>query len=142
MSQECTTPLESPTALDYGIESAALAASQSTQVGAKLANAALVMLIMAAAVFAGVKLRQRIYAESAPIRFHGDIMNGWAQGWAVVDAARQANPGQRVTLDELLESYRTRYDAVQQGFGRGIFRLDYPPARLLVMSLWVWQMQP
>jgi hypothetical protein len=106
----------------------------------RLAGVVALLVIAAALVYAGVRLRQWAYGNSVPIRFQADISNAWKQGSAVLDAARQTSNSGPVTLHGLIQSYLTRYDAVLTGSHRGVFRLDYPPARLLVMSLWVWQM--
>jgi hypothetical protein len=141
MTQQLSKPLESPGVLEYEPQPISLRPLQSARLGARLAMGMVLLATVVAAVVPGVRLRQWIYAESTPLRFSGDIGNAWMQGSAVLEAARQAHPGEPVTLSRLLDSYFTRYDAVLSGGGRGLFRLDYPPARLLVMSLWVWQME-
>jgi hypothetical protein len=140
MTQDWSREADSSLVLEAPVESPALHGSQRVRLGLPLVRTLLVLAIAVAMVLVGVKARQHLYVKTLGNRFTGDIGNAWSQGSAVLAEAQRANPNQPITLSMLLDSYLTRYDAVLAGSRAGIFRLDYPPARLLVMSLWVWQM--
>jgi hypothetical protein len=76
---------------------------------------------LGAAIWGGIELRRWAWDAAEPIRFHGDIRNGFRQGQWALDV------GYLHVYDQLLERHGTD----------GRFGLDYPPLRLLVMTQWV-----
>ena len=44
-----------------------------------------------------------------------------------------------VSVGNLLRAYLGRYEAAMKDNPDGKYDLDYPPARLLIMSVWVWR---
>ncbi len=115
----------------------------------RLAQWVLLIALTTVMVVAGVELRRWYFAASAPIRFTGDIHNAFAQGSHVYNAALAAarEAGRDTpTLLEVLAAYRDRYDIVANAAERRNptdprYGLDYPPARLLTMTLWVRHVQ-
>jgi hypothetical protein len=104
--------------------------------GQPVRRAGLVMLILTAIVVGwfGWTLRDRLWVASADTRFRWDIDNARRQGMGVV---RDALPveDRMPTLAELFRAWRDRYERVKDRRRDG--GLDYPPGRLLVMSLWM-----
>lgn len=92
-------------------------------------------IIVALALDQGLRLRDWAYRESSAFRFRGDIANAWGQGMAVVSASRRSGP---TTWDSFLAAYLDRYDLVIRQRRGGNYHLDYPPARLFIMSAWAW----
>ena len=103
----------------------------------------LALLATAWAVEAGVALRSLLWNWSSPIRFTGDITNGWRQGELVVrDACTlSGKTAGTLTFHEFFRGYQNRYSVVQAASENDRYSLDYTPARLLVMSLWTWQIK-
>jgi hypothetical protein len=89
---------------------------------------------------AGLSLRAFVWDWSTPIRFRGDIGNGWHQGGMVVrDACELAHATpQTLTFGQFFTGFRGRYAVVQSESADDRYSLDYTPARLFVMSLWAW----
>jgi len=112
--------------------------ARSKAAGALLAI--IFLALSASAIWAGLRLRQWIYPASEQFRFHYDINNAWTQGRGVVDDARQLDPAaDRVPVANLMRAFLSRYDTAIQNHPDGDYQLDYPPARLLIMSIWVWR---
>lgn len=100
-----------------------------------------VIWIGVAALIAGVELRQWAFTATQAVRFRTDIDNALRQGGAVYyDAMIAGRANDPPTLPAILQAYVARYDKVVVNGRvvptRGYARLDYPPARLLVMTLW------
>jgi hypothetical protein len=97
---------------------------------------------------AGVRLRQWVWVNTAPIRFTGDIDNAFVWGRRIYSDARalssSAEPPvladqstEPVGWRDFLVSYVGLYQATEQARPAGNYALDYPPLRLLAMSAWV-----
>jgi hypothetical protein len=100
---------------------------------------ALFAVVVLISIREGLALRRWTYAATVPFRFHFDINNAWTQGTGVVERARRLDPkAGRVSFHNLMRSYLNRYDAAIEQHPDGDYQLDYPPARLLIMSIWVW----
>jgi hypothetical protein len=92
------------------------------------------------AVFAGIELRKWFYTASEDYRFPYDIGNAWGQGSRVCfDATLNQHDGLPLRWRSFWSAYLRRYDQVISDSPDGHYSLDYPPARLLIMSLWVKQ---
>ena len=99
-------------------------------------------LLVAAVLIGGIQLRDWTWTRTEPVRFEWDIRNGFHWG------ERSLKQGERVTGSTLAtagtwESWRifasgylTIYDAVEAESANRAYGLDYPPLRLLAMSLW------
>jgi hypothetical protein len=91
------------------------------------------------AVREGLALRRWEYPATEQFRFHYDINNAWGLGQAVVGDARKLDPKVgRVSFTNLIRGYLGRYDTAIKENPAGDYQLDYPPARLLIISIWVW----
>jgi hypothetical protein len=99
--------------------------------------------IVVVAVLAGIVLRQWLYPASAAYRFPPDVETAWYQGSKVY--ANAASIQQDKTPPGLLSVWRgylELYDQERAQAPDGQYDLDYPPGRLLIMSLWVWHEMP
>ncbi len=91
------------------------------------------------AIREGLALRKWIYVATVPYRFDYDINNAWTQGRSVVLRARKQDPkADRVSFGDLMRAYLARYDEALVERPNGDYQLDYPPARLLIMTIWQW----
>lgn len=98
-------------------------------------------------VRAGVEFRRWVWPASAELRFHGDIMNAMNQGRAVVGRALRANSlntrqvdqltTRQLVFDGFVGRYQDEVENARSRRGREIYGLDYPPLRLLTVSLWM-----
>ncbi|MBA2270597.1 MAG: hypothetical protein H0W20_08380 [Chthoniobacterales bacterium] len=97
---------------------------------------------MAVLLLGGVQLRSWTWQQTERVRFEWDIRNGFYWG------ERTLKQGERVTGTSLAtasrwESWRiwaagylTLYDALELESANRDYGLDYPPLRLMAMSLW------
>ncbi|HEY7086828.1 MAG TPA: glycosyltransferase family 87 protein, partial [Tepidisphaeraceae bacterium] len=116
--------------------------AQTAQLGRRIGRLALLIVIIATMVQGGLRLRLWAYAASGEFRFRGDITNAWQQGLFVLEGAQAIqNDSEPVRLGSFIKSYLGRYDQAMSESQRGTYRLDYPPARLLIMSAWAWRME-
>lgn len=98
----------------------------------------LFLAIVALAIFEGINLRKWFYPASADYRFSYDIRNAWDQGSAIcMDGVFEQSDGLPLRWKSFLWAYLHRYDHVMTDSPNGQYGLDYPPGRLLIMSLWV-----
>jgi hypothetical protein len=95
-------------------------------------------VIATSAVYGGIRFRLWFYPATVEHHYLHDIRNAWDQGSAVyTDAVFLQQDGRPVRWKSFLNAYFGRYDAVMSDLPDGNYQLDYPPARLLIMSLWV-----
>lgn len=105
------------------------------------------MLIAIAALLAGLELRGWLWQATTPVRFYGDINNGFRQASRVLQVAEElkqaAGAGstprdERVPLLWVFRGVKETYERVHaQGKQEQRYSLDYTVARLTVMSLWL-----
>ncbi len=98
---------------------------------------ALLGAALLALLFAGVQLRRFAWKETKHLRFQHDIVNGFYWGRETL------KEGNRLSPNEAADSWRAfgrgylgLYERVRKEAYKGQYNLDYPPLRLLVMSLW------
>jgi hypothetical protein len=105
----------------------------------RVALAALIILL----VLAGVQLRRWTWAETRHVRFQHDIVNAFYWGSETLKEARRLSPDEASANSwaAFARGYFTLYDRVQQKAYKSDYRLDYPPLRLLVMSIWAKQVR-
>jgi hypothetical protein len=100
-------------------------------------------MLLGVVLVAGLYLRHWTWARTEPVRFEWDIRNGFHWG------DRALRHGEQVTGMTLAEAsawqswqifaagYLSLYDEVERASSNRDYGLDYPPLRLLAMSLWV-----
>lgn len=100
------------------------------------------MLILAA-VLAGLSVRHWTWLETRHVRFQHDIVNGFYWGRETLAEARRLSPTAHPVPSRTAFShgYFALYDRVRREAYDKQYQLDYPPLRLLVMSLWARQVQ-
>jgi hypothetical protein len=100
-------------------------------------------LLIAAVFMGGVFLRGWTWARTEPVRFEWDIRNGFHWGESALKHGEQITG---LTLAEtrgwdswriFAAGYLSLYDEVEAASSNRDYGLDYPPLRLLAMSLWV-----
>jgi hypothetical protein len=88
----------------------------------------------------GVGVRIWTWDLTEPIRKPGDFTNAWRWGGTVVSDAQdimEHQPERGNHVEAFFVAYRNLYGRVLQKNEDDPFKLNYPPLRLLVMSLWV-----
>lgn len=102
-------------------------------------------LVCGIALGGGLRLRAWTWETSRPIRFEGDVTNGFNWGLRVNRDGQKLRPdlggtGDPIAWRQFFAGYRAIYDRQTArnmfDFGLGA-RLDYAPLRLLVMGVWV-----
>ncbi len=98
------------------------------------------MVLLGAGLY-GLRLRENLWRDTSSIRFRWDVSNGFNQGRRAVDLAlRDMPPGtprDEVTWLAFLNGYRQVYADVEARSQNDRYGLDYPPLRLLAVSLWM-----
>jgi hypothetical protein len=98
------------------------------------------------ATLSGLRVRSDTWAYSRSIRYHGDVANGFQWGVQVLQLARADMPpsGDLMhTVPSFWQIVRAESRLYDRLLDRpdGDYDLDYPPMRLLTMSLWVRHVQ-
>ncbi len=90
-------------------------------------------------VGAGVEVRKWAWDATRTIRFTFDIGNGYNQGARVFESMTRiaARENRKANWGDFFSAYLGNYSDVVDHSINGNYGLDYTPARLLVMSLWV-----
>jgi hypothetical protein len=106
----------------------------------------LALVIVAAAVVAGVELRKWMWvhtdAPNKSLRFDFDIENAHRWGSTILRHAHTkalvaGEGGKETDWKYFLPAYYELYDQVIENHPEGQYQLDYTPARLLIAALWV-----
>ena len=93
--------------------------------------------IILALLLGGVQLRRYTWRKTTHLRFQHDLVNGFYWGSQTLAEGRRLSPGEKA--DSWLafsRGYFALYDRVEREAYEGKYNLDYPPLRLLVMSIW------
>jgi hypothetical protein len=98
-------------------------------------------ILLAGAILAlllgGVLLRRTTWEETTHLRFQRDIVNGFYWGSQTVALGQRLSPGENPdSWRAFARGYIALYDQVGDDAYEGNYGLDYPPLRLLVMSIW------
>jgi hypothetical protein len=94
-------------------------------------------IILLALLAGGIWLRHYTWRETTHLRFQRDIVNGFYWGSETLAEGRRLSPGEKGdTWQTLARGYLGLYDRVQDDAYENNYYLDYPPLRLLVMSIW------
>jgi hypothetical protein len=85
----------------------------------------------------GILLREYTWRQTTHLRFQRDIVNGFYWGTQTLAEGHQLSPKARSdSWPVLIRGYLGLYDQVEDDAFENNFYLDYPPLRLLVMSIW------
>ncbi|MEO8440742.1 MAG: hypothetical protein ABI540_11055 [Spartobacteria bacterium] len=94
-------------------------------------------LILFALLLGGIGLRRYAWRETTHLRFQRDIANGFYWGSQTLAEGRRLSPGEKSdSWRSFARGYIGLYDRVQEEAYEKNYYLDYPPLRLLVMSIW------
>jgi hypothetical protein len=97
----------------------------------------LLAIAVLAVLLGGVLLRRSTWEETTHLRFQRDIVNGFHWGSQTVLLGRRLSPGEKPdSWRAFARGYFALYDQVRGDAYEGDYGLDYPPLRLLVMSIW------
>ena len=98
----------------------------------------LVSLLVATILLAGFQLRRWIAENTRHVRYQHDIVNGFYWGSEVLAEARRLSPDEASadSWTAFWHGYFALYDRVEDEAYENDYGLDYPPLRLLVMSIW------
>lgn len=104
----------------------------------RLAKISIIGLWCGILFFLGVGLRQWTWEETTHLRFQHDIVNGFYWGSQTLAEARQLSPegASADTWPAFFRGYFGLYERVEREAYQNDYQLDYPPLRLLVMSVW------
>src|SRR5262249_18889662 len=85
----------------------------------------------------GVLLREYTWHQTTHLRFQRDIVNGFYWGTQTLAEGHALSPKARSdSWPVLIRGYLALYDQVEEDAFENNYYLDYPPLRLLVMSVW------
>ena len=91
----------------------------------------------------GIQLRRWTWDETRHVRFQHDIVNALYWGSETLAEARRLSPDEASanSWTAFARGYFALYDRVKRKAYDHDYRLDYPPLRLLVMSIWARQVR-
>src|SRR5947199_7873283 len=89
----------------------------------------------------GVQLRRWTWQETKHVRFQHDIVNGFYWGSETLAEGRKLSPDAPDSWFAFFRGYFALYDRVKREAYEGDYGLDYPPLRLLAMSIWARQVR-
>ena len=91
----------------------------------------------------GIQLRRWTWGETSHVRFQHDIVNAFYWGSETLAEARRLSPDEASANSWMgfVRGYFALYDRVERKAYKNDYRLDYPPLRLLVMSIWARQVR-
>ena len=105
---------------------------------ARFIRRSLFALLIIALFLGGVQLRRWTWETTRHVRFQHDIVNGFYWGSETLAEARELSPDEISTNSwaAFFRGYFALYDEVKREAYENDYGLDYPPLRLLVMSIW------
>ena len=91
----------------------------------------------------GVQLRRWAGEKTRHVRFQHDIVNGFYWGSETLAEARKLSPdgSSAESWPAFFRGYLALYDRVKDDAYEDDYGLDYPPLRLLAMSVWAKQVR-
>ena len=109
----------------------------------RLARRVALTVLIILLLLVGVQLRRWTWAETRHVRFQHDIVNAFYWGSQTLAEARRLSPDEASanSWTAFVRGYFALYDRVQRKAYKNDYRLDYPPLRLLVMSIWARQVR-
>jgi hypothetical protein len=104
----------------------------------RLARRVALSLLIIALLLGGIQLRRWTWAETRHVRFQHDIVNAFYWGSQTLAEGRRLSPDEASanSWTAFLRGYFALYDRVKRKAYEHDYRLDYPPLRLFVMSIW------
>src|SRR6266498_885086 len=121
----------------------AIRASFQPLYASRLARRVALAVLIISLLLAGVQLRQWTWDETRHVRYRHDIVNAFYWGSETLAQARRLSPNEASANSwaAFARGYFSLYDRVQRKAYDHDYRLDYPPLRLLVMSIWARQVR-
>lgn len=109
----------------------------------RLARRGLLWVFIAVVILCGVQLRHWTWEKTTHLRFQRDIVNGFHWGSETLREARRLSPDENSSNSwgAFLRGYLALYDRVKREAPDKEYHLDYPPLRLMVMSVWAKEVQ-
>src|SRR6266566_9000933 len=109
----------------------------------EFAQRALLALLVVEIFLCGIQLRRWTWEETRHVRFQHDIVNGFYWGSETLAQALQLSPDQSSadSWTAFFRGYFALYDWVKREAYENDYGLDYPPLRLLAMSIWAKQVR-
>ena len=103
----------------------------------------LLALLIVVVFLGGVQLRRWTWDETRHVRFQHDIVNAFYWGNQTLKEARRLSPDEASanSWTSFARGYFALYDRVKRKAYDHDYRLDYPPLRLLAMSIWAKQIR-
>ena len=103
----------------------------------------LILLFVGVVLAGGIELRRWTWENTRHLRFQRDIVNGFHWGSETLIEARRLGPAKSgpVSWTNFFRGYLALYDRVKREAFDKQYHLDYPPLRLLVMSIWAKNVQ-
>ena len=99
-------------------------------------------IILLALLLGGVALRRYSWQQTTHLRYQKDIANGFYWGNQTLVEGRRLSPEENPdSWRAFARGYFGLYDRVQASAYEDNYYLDYPPLRLLVMSIWAKQVR-
>jgi len=105
------------------------------------ARRVLLALLVIVLLVVGIQLRHWTWAKTRHVRFQHDIVNGFYWGSKTLTEARHLSPDESSadSWAAFFRGYFGLYDRVKHEAYENDYGLDYPPLRLLAMSIWAKQ---
>jgi hypothetical protein len=99
--------------------------------------------VVALVILGGLEVRQWTWGKTRRVRYEHDVSNGFFWGsQTLVEAKRlSATDATLPSWPDFFRGYFSLYDRVEREAYEGEYQLDYPPMRLLVMSIWAREVQ-
>ncbi len=103
----------------------------------------LLFLLIVTIAVGGIQLRRWTWEKTTHLRFQRDIVNGFHWGKETLREGRRLSPDEASgnSWRGFLRGYLGLYDRVRREASDEQYHLDYPPLRLLVMSIWTKNVQ-
>jgi hypothetical protein len=105
-------------------------------IASRFAWRALLALLIVVLFLGGIALRQWTWQKAKHVRFQRDIVNGFYWGNQTLSEGRKLSPDAPNSWLAFFRGYFGLYERVRREAYRNDYRLDYPPLRLLAMSIW------
>ena len=102
----------------------------------RFAGRVLAVFLIVTILLSGIALRQWTWQKTKHVRFQHDIVNGFYWGSQTLAEGRELSPNAPNSWPALFRGYFALYDRVKREAYENDYQLDYPPLRLLAMSIW------